>query len=98
MAHHRRGLRREGLDEVLSRKIEDDWRAANLDDKRKAMLTYAEKLTRTPSTMTADDVAALRAVGFGDADVLAIAECTAYYAFANRISDGLGVTLEGERP
>ena len=60
------------------------------------MLTYAEKLTATPAAMTRADVEALRAVGFGDADVLAIAEVTAYYAYVNRLADGLGVALEGE--
>jgi uncharacterized protein YciW len=44
--------------------------------------------------MTRADVEALKEVGFEDADVLAIAECTAYYAYANRIADGLGVELE----
>lgn len=58
------------------------------------MLTYAAKLTRHPADMQAADVAALRAVGFADEDVLAIAETTAYYAYVNRIADGLGVELE----
>ncbi len=58
------------------------------------MLRYVERLTRTPGEMNSDDVLALRAVGFGDEDVLAIAEVTAYYAYVNRIADGLGVELE----
>lgn len=58
------------------------------------MLTYADKLTRTPAAMQRADVEALRAVGFADADILAIAEVTAYYAYVNRIADGLGVELE----
>lgn len=58
------------------------------------MLRYAEKLTRTPSEMNRADVDALKELGFSDADVLAIAEVTAYYAYANRIADGLGVELE----
>jgi uncharacterized peroxidase-related enzyme len=58
------------------------------------MLDYAEKLTRTPAAMRREDVEALRRVGFSDADVLHIAEVTAYYAFVNRIADGLGVELE----
>ena len=41
--------------------------------------------------MTRDDVESLRHVGFGDADVLAICEVAAYYAYVNRIADGLGV-------
>jgi uncharacterized peroxidase-related enzyme len=58
------------------------------------MLVYATKLTHTPSKMTFNDVEQLRAVGFNDRDVLDIAEVTAYYAYANRIADGLGVELE----
>ena len=58
------------------------------------MVRYALKLTRTPGTMRRDDVDALRATGFGDADILAIAEVVGYYAFVNRIADGLGVELE----
>jgi uncharacterized peroxidase-related enzyme len=58
------------------------------------MLNYAEKLTRTPAAVRREDVEALRQVGFSDADVLHIAEVTAYYAFVNRIADGLGVELE----
>jgi uncharacterized protein YciW len=58
------------------------------------MLRYAAKLTRTPSEMARDDVESLRAVGFTDADVLHVAEVVSYYAYANRIADGLGVEVE----
>ena len=44
--------------------------------------------------MEPGDVDALRAVGYGDADVLGIAEVVAYFAYVNRIADGLGVQLE----
>lgn len=58
------------------------------------MLDYVEKLTRAPATMVRGDVEELRAAGFADADVLAIAEVAAYYAYVNRIADGLGVEVE----
>jgi uncharacterized protein YciW len=58
------------------------------------MLTYAAKLTRTPGAMARADVEALRKAGFSDADVLAIAEVVGYFAYVNRIADGLGVELE----
>ena len=58
------------------------------------MLIYATKLTHTPSRKTSRDVDQLRVVGFSDRDVLDIAEVTAYYAYANRIADGLGVPSE----
>ncbi len=58
------------------------------------MLTYAIKLTNTPGDMERADVDGLRAVGFTDRDILDIAEVVGYYAYVNRIADGLGVQLE----
>ncbi len=58
------------------------------------MLDYVEKLTLSPAAVTADDVAGLREVGFSDRDVLDIVEVCAYYAYVNRIADGLGVPTE----
>ena len=58
------------------------------------MLEYAEKLTLRPGKMTEEDVSRLRDGGFSDEDILMIAEVTAYYAYANRIADGLGVQVE----
>ncbi len=58
------------------------------------MLDYALKLTVTPGTMTATDVQPLRAQGFNDRAIHDICAVTAYYAFVNRIADGLGVELE----
>jgi uncharacterized peroxidase-related enzyme len=52
------------------------------------------KLTRTPAEMAGADVDALRAAGLTDRDVLDLAEVVAYYAYANRIADGLGVRPE----
>ena len=58
------------------------------------MLAYVERLTRTPADMSAADVEALRSAGFTDRDILDIATVAAYFAYANRIANGLGVQLE----
>ncbi len=58
------------------------------------MLEYAVKLTRQPKEITKSDVKSLREVGFGDRAIHDICAITAYYAFVNRIADGLGVELE----
>jgi len=58
------------------------------------MLDYAAKLTRTPWNMIEDDVQKLRDLGFDDRAILDMAQVTAYYAYVNRIADGLGVSLE----
>ena len=78
-------------------RVEVDFESAGLDDRRLAMLRYALKLTREPAAMTEADVTALRDQDFSDTDVLHIAEVTAYYAYVNRIADGLGVELEVDR-
>jgi uncharacterized peroxidase-related enzyme len=58
------------------------------------MLDYARKLTLAPASMQAADVEALRQAGFDDRAVHDICHVTAYYAYVNRIADGLGVELE----
>ena len=75
-------------------RLQTDPDSAELGARRRALLRYALKLTRTPGAMEPGDVDALRAVGYGDADVLGIAEVVAYFAYVNRIADGLGVQLE----
>lgn len=96
MTHHRRGLRRLLRDDELAEAIAEDYRTAELDGRRRAMLRFADKLTATPAAMQAADVAELRDIGFEDPEILAIVEVTGYYAYANRIVDGLGVQLESE--
>ena len=58
------------------------------------MLAYVEKLTLRPGEMVEADVIALRTAGFSDAAILDINQVTGYYAFVNRLADGLGVELE----
>ena len=59
------------------------------------MLDYAHKLTVEPWTMTRDDVEALRTAGFSDRAILDMNQVAGYYAYVNRLADGLGVELEG---
>lgn len=58
------------------------------------MLDHVAKLTLTPSAVTRGDHERLLAGGFSDEDVLALTEVAAYYAYVNRIANGLGVSLE----
>ena len=54
----------------------------------------AIKLTLRPWAMVEADVIALHDAGFSDAAILDINQVTGYYAYVNRLADGLGVTLE----
>ena len=58
------------------------------------MLDYAAKLTREPWTIVEADIQALRESGFSDRAILDINQVTGYYAYVNRLADGLGVMLE----
>jgi alkylhydroperoxidase family enzyme len=58
------------------------------------MLDYAVKLTHTPGDLIEADVESLRTHGFDDRAIHDICAVAAYYAFVNRIADGLGVELE----
>ena len=44
--------------------------------------------------MTPGDIDRLRGAGFDDRGIHDICAVTAYFAFVNRIADGLGVELE----
>ena len=60
------------------------------------MLDYAAKLTREPWAMKESDVETLRQAGFTDAAILDINQVAGYYAYVNRLADGLGVEVEDE--
>jgi len=98
MVHHRRGLRRLLKDDDLLARVEGDWTAAGLGARRDAMLRYATKLTEAPATVTSADIDDMRSAGLSDRDILDVCEVTAYYAYVNRIADGLGVELEDWTP
>ena len=42
------------------------------------------------------DLGPLQDEGLSDRDILDVAMITAYYAYVNRIADGLGVGIEGD--
>ncbi len=71
-----------------------DYRQAQISEDDRAMLDYAIKLTLEPWNMTENDVIVLREQGFSDAAILDINQVTSYYAYVNRLADGLGVELE----
>lgn len=81
-------------DEKLVTQLKEDYTKASLVPKDRAMLDYVAKLTRSPAAVSEDDVQALREAGFDDRAILDIALITAYFAFVNRVADGLGVALE----
>ena len=82
------------LDSLSQRKFDND--EFTLQDR--TMLDYSTKLTLTPGEVAAGDVAMLRESGFDDRAIHDIACIVGYFAFVNRVADGLGVELEDMDP
>ncbi|MBF0278739.1 MAG: peroxidase [SAR324 cluster bacterium] len=80
--------------DALLESLKGDYRRASLESADLAMLKYSKKLTVTPGLMNRDDVESLRIQGFDDRAIHDICSVVAYFAFVNRIADGLGVQLE----
>jgi uncharacterized peroxidase-related enzyme len=75
-----------------------DYRQAALEPKLRALCDYAVKLTRTPATVGAADVAELRAHGWDDATIHDAIQVIAYFNYVNRIAEGVGIGPEPEWP
>ena len=74
----------------------DDWSLANLDEKDRALLTFARKLNDHPSEMRREDIHQLRAIGLTEESIFDAVVLVSYFNFINRVADGLGVVPEPE--
>lgn len=99
--HHFAGLKRllrddPRADALRAAIVARDLASAPLDAPQRAAMVYARQLTKNPAEMVQADVAALRAAGWNDGEILEINQVTAYFAYANRTVLGLGCSTEGD--
>jgi uncharacterized peroxidase-related enzyme len=71
-----------------------DWRTARVDAQTRALLEYAEKLTREPRACGAADIERLRDSGWSDRAIHDAAQICAYFNYINRVAEALGVEPE----
>jgi uncharacterized peroxidase-related enzyme len=83
-------LRRLTGDPVLSELIAQDYRRAGLDERRRAMLDYALKITRTPVECDEADIEKLQGLGFSLDDVYDIITTASVYNYNNRVAEAAG--------
>ncbi|MDX6770180.1 MAG: peroxidase-related enzyme [Elusimicrobiota bacterium] len=94
--HHIEALARyEKAPDVLAAVREGRWHS--LDARTSRLCVYAEKLTRSPSSVKLSDIGLLRDAGLDDRAILDAAQIAAYFNFVNRLVLGLGVGLEEDR-
>lgn len=68
-----------------------DWRTARLSERELGMLAHVERVTLAPASVQPAHLDALRTLGFDDLGILQLTGITAFFAYVNRMADGLGV-------
>jgi uncharacterized peroxidase-related enzyme len=86
-------LRELGADDAYIGAL-DGARFVELPPADAAVAAYARKLTKDPGAVDASDIAALRAAGFGDLEILDANNQAAHLNYVNRIANGLGLRHE----
>jgi uncharacterized peroxidase-related enzyme len=92
--HHGEALRALIKDDELLAALERDPRTAAVNQRQRALIDYALKLTLATQDLREEDLAPLREVGLSDGAIHDAAAITAYFNFVNRVASGLGVELE----
>lgn len=83
---HGAALRQRTSSPELGELIAQNYRAAELGRRQRAMLDFATKLTEEPDRIEEADREALRAAGFSNRDIWDIAAVAAFYNMSNRLA------------
>ena len=97
--HHFAGLRRlvgDARADAIRAALDNCAFADAFDARETCALKYAAALTERPWTVTQAMVDGMREAGYDDGEVLEINQVSAYFAYANRTTLGLGTTTEDD--
>lgn len=83
---HGQAVRQLSGDPQLGERLVMNWRTATLPERQRAMLAFAEKLTRSSAEVEEHDRASLRAQGFSDRDIWDIASVAGFFNMTNRVA------------
>jgi uncharacterized peroxidase-related enzyme len=83
---HGAAVRQRSGDPLMGEMVAQNYRAADLPPRQKAMLDFAVKLTEAPDKIEEPDREALRKAGFSDRDIWDIAAVAGFYNMSNRIA------------
>jgi uncharacterized peroxidase-related enzyme len=88
---HGQALREQLGDPVLGDRIAFDWRRAGLDERRRAICAFAEKLTLRPVEVEPADVQSLLDAGLTQEEAWDVAEIASMYNLTNRMAMATGM-------
>lgn len=91
MGLHTAAVRRLTGDAHLGAEFASQWPQYDLDDKTRALLRYAGKLTEAPSLVDDEDTGALRKVGWDEQAIWEITALTAFFNFSGRMEAASGL-------
>ena len=87
-------MRRLTKDEHLSAEFATTWPQYDLDEKTRALLTYAKKLTQEPSMVEDSDIEELRAAGWDERGVYEATALISFFNFSGRMEAASGLPME----
>ncbi len=89
LAAHGAAVRRLSGDPVLGEILVMNWRAADLSERHRAMLSFASRMTRESWAVGKEDRDALRRAGLSDRDVWDVAAVAAFFNMSNRMASAV---------
>jgi alkylhydroperoxidase family enzyme len=95
-------VRRLTGDEYLSPEFATTWRTYDLDEKTRALLEYAEELTKAPATIDDANIESLRASGWSEQGIYEATALISFFNFSGRMEAASGLPPDevpaGARP
>ncbi|KPN64930.1 uncharacterized peroxidase-related enzyme [Aliiroseovarius crassostreae] len=88
---HGAAVRELSGDQKLGEAMVMNWRVADLDDRQRGMLAFAEKVTKSSAEIEEHDRQALRILGFSDRDIWDIAATVGFFSMSNRMASAVGM-------
>lgn len=86
---HGAAVRQLSGDPALGEMLVMNYRAADLDQRQKAMLDFAWKLTTDPASIEDTDRQSLRDAGFSERDIWDISAVAAFFNMSNRMASAV---------
>lgn len=84
-------MRRLTVDEHLSVEFATAWRTYELDEKTRALLAYAEALTKEPAAIGDADIEALHKAGWREDAIYDATALIAFFNFSGRLEAASGL-------
>jgi alkylhydroperoxidase family enzyme len=94
-------VRRLTKDEHLGPEFATTWPQYDLDEKTRALLTYAKKLTQEPNMVEDSDIEELRAAGWDEKGIYEATALISFFNYSGRMEAASGLPMDpmpGEPP